>query len=122
MPLTTITITFSNIFILLVSLLIDRSEYEDMIINELLSICLAWTSAGHCYQCNSRNPLCQVFVNATLKIDGTPCNGQCYTRLNRDDEYTIYRGCSWEHGFMNPQTRTSLVLQGNSVWMFCDTA
>jgi hypothetical protein len=83
---------------------------------------LAWTSAGHCYQCNSRNPLCEIYVNATLKIDGTPCNGQCYTRLNRDDEYTIYRGCSWEHGFMNPQARNSLVLEGNSVWMFCDTA
>lgn len=82
---------------------------------------VAWSAAGRCYQCNSRNPLCELYVNATLKIDGTPCNGQCYTRLNRDDESTISRGCSWEHGFMNPQTRNSLILSGNSVWVFCDT-
>lgn len=81
----------------------------------------AWSAAGRCYQCNSRNPLCEIYVNATLQIDGTPCNGQCYTRLNRDDESTISRGCSWEHGFMNPQTQKSLILSGNSVWVFCDT-
>ena len=83
-------------------------------------IYLGLVSAGYCYQCNSRNPLCQIDVNATLKIDATPCNGQCYIRLNRDDEFTIYRGCSWEHGFMTPQERNILVLEGNSVWVFCD--
>ena len=60
-------------------------------------------------------------VNATLKIDGTPCNGQCYTRINRDDEYTIYRGCSWEYGFMSSQTPNTIMIEGNSVWYFCDT-
>jgi hypothetical protein len=60
-------------------------------------------------------------VNATLRIDGTPCNGQCYTRINRDDEYNLYRGCSWEHGFMNSQEPNSLVLEANSVWIFCNT-
>lgn len=78
--------------------------------------------AGRCYQCNSRNPLCGQIANASLKIDSTPCNGQCYTRINRDDEYTLYRGCSWEHGFMKPQERNILILEGNSVWTFCDTA
>ncbi len=60
-------------------------------------------------------------VNAALRIDGTPCNGQCYTRINRDDENTIYRGCSWEHGFMTSQPLNTLILKGNSVWNFCDT-
>jgi hypothetical protein len=89
-------------------------------LNELV-IYLASAAAGYCYQCNSRNPLCGMDVNSTLKIDGTPCNGQCYTRLNRDDEFTIYRGCSWEHGFMTPQRTNILILEGNSVWIFCDT-
>ncbi|CAF4555574.1 unnamed protein product [Rotaria sp. Silwood1] len=79
-------------------------------------------AAGRCYQCNSRNPLCGVNVSATLKIDGTPCNGQCYTRLNRDDQFTLYRGCSWEHGFMNVQDKDLLILEGNSIWVFCDTS
>jgi hypothetical protein len=60
-------------------------------------------------------------VNAALRIDATPCNGQCYTRLNRDDGNTIYRGCSWEYGFMSVQPANTLILQGNSVWTFCDT-
>ncbi|CAF4462725.1 unnamed protein product, partial [Adineta steineri] len=80
------------------------------------------TSAGRCYQCNSRNSLCGITANASLKIDGTPCNGQCYIRLNRDDQFTVYRGCSWEQGFMEPQERNILILKGNSVWMFCDDA
>jgi hypothetical protein len=84
-------------------------------------IYLASASAGYCYQCNSRDPSCEVSVSETLKIDGTPCNGQCYIRLNRDDENTISRGCSWEHGFMTPQERDLLILEGNSVWVFCDT-
>ncbi|CAF3739382.1 unnamed protein product [Rotaria magnacalcarata] len=88
-----------------------------------LSVFINETSAtaGYCYQCNSRNPKCGINVTAELKIDGTPCNGQCYTRLNRDDEFTIYRGCSWEHGFMTEQRRNLLIIQGNSVWVFCDT-
>ncbi|UJR35421.1 hypothetical protein I4U23_028178 [Adineta vaga] len=76
--------------------------------------------SGYCYQCNSRNPLCRIDVNVTLRRDGTPCNGQCYTRINRDDESTIYRGCSWEQGFMNLQKPNSLIIQGNSVWIFCN--
>lgn len=59
-------------------------------------------------------------VPITLRIDGTPCNGQCYTRINRADNL-VYRGCSWEYGFMNPQQPNSVILQGNSVWIFCDT-
>ncbi|CAF3750579.1 unnamed protein product [Rotaria socialis] len=88
-----------------------------------LSVFINETSAtaGYCYQCNSRNPKCGINVTADLKLDGTPCNGQCYTRLNRDDEFTIYRGCSWEHGFMTEQRRNLLIIQGNSVWVFCDT-
>ncbi len=78
--------------------------------------------AGYCYQCNSRNPSCGLDVDPALKIDATPCNGQCYTRVNRDDEGTIYRGCSWEYGFMTPQTPNTPILEGNSVWTFCDTA
>lgn len=61
-------------------------------------------------------------VNAELKRDATPCNGQCYTRINQDDRNTISRGCSWEHGFMSPQEPNTLVVKGNSVWIFCDTA
>ncbi|CAF3025041.1 unnamed protein product [Rotaria socialis] len=79
------------------------------------------TSAGYCYQCNSRNPSCRIDVNTTIRIDATPCNGQCYTRINRDDKNTIYRGCSWEHGFMNHQEPNTLVIEKNSVWIFCDT-
>jgi len=60
-------------------------------------------------------------VSPKLQIDGTPCNGQCYIRLNPDDGYTVSRGCSWEHGFMNPQERNILVLEAHSVWVFCDT-
>ena len=61
-------------------------------------------------------------VNPNLRIDATPCNGQCYTRLNRDDGNTISRGCSWEYGFMTPEAPNSPILKGNSVWMFCDTS
>ncbi|CAF3390158.1 unnamed protein product [Rotaria sp. Silwood1] len=50
---------FFIIFVLSVFLLINETS----------------AAAGHCYQCNSRNPLCGVNVSATLKIDGTPCNG-----------------------------------------------
>jgi len=61
-------------------------------------------------------------VNAELKIDGTPCNGQCYTRLDRDDLNTISRGCSWEYGFMSEEQPNTPIVSGNSVWIFCDTA
>ncbi|CAF1440418.1 unnamed protein product [Adineta ricciae] len=89
----------------------------------ILSLWIEMTlaAAGRCYQCNSRNPLCATIANATLKIDSTPCNGQCYTRLNTNDEFTLSRGCSWEFGFMTPQETDTLVLDGRSVWMFCDT-
>ncbi len=90
------------------------------ILNEFF-IYLASGAAGYCYQCNSRNPSCAITANATLKIDATPCNGQCYIRINRNDELTMYRGCSWEHGFMTPQETNVLILDRNSVWMFCDT-
>lgn len=95
---------------------------KNNIINSIFVVRLAWAAAGRCYQCSSRNLLCGVTVNATLKIDSTPCNGQCYTRLNRNDENTIYRGCSWEHGFMSVQQKNLLILDSNSVWIFCDTA
>jgi len=119
------TTNLANYFLIIFILsVIDKSksiEIMNIDIKMTNSSSLASAAAGHCYQCNSRNPLCELYVNATLKIDGTPCNGQCYIRLNRDDEYTIYRGCSWEHGFINPQERNILVLEGNSVWAFCDT-
>jgi len=78
-------------------------------------------AAGYCYQCNSANPSCRMDVSVNLRVDGTPCNGQCYTRINRAAGSAIYRGCSWEHGFMSRQQPNTIVLQGDSVWMFCDT-
>lgn len=86
-----------------------------------LSIDLCQSAAGRCYQCNSRNSLCGATVNESLKLDSTPCNGQCYTRINRNDENTVYRGCSWEHGFMTAQRTNLLILDAGSVWIFCDT-
>ena len=61
-------------------------------------------------------------VNPVLKRDSTPCNGQCYTRVNNDDAGTISRGCSWEHGFMTVQAANTPIPKGNSVFIFCDTA
>ena len=88
---------------------------------EFFSSIVVSAAAGRCYQCNARNALCGITVNETLKIDGTPCNGQCYTRVNRADEQTVYRGCSWEHGFMTAQDTDALIIDDNSVWLFCDT-
>ncbi|CAF0721958.1 unnamed protein product [Rotaria sordida] len=108
MYLTIITANFAQFFFITFIL------FFSIFINKISA------SAGYCYQCNSRNPLCRIDVNAALKIDGTPCNGQCYTRINRDDGGVISRGCSWEFGFMSPQEPNTLILERNSVWIFCD--
>ncbi|CAF0938830.1 unnamed protein product, partial [Didymodactylos carnosus] len=65
---------------------------------------------------------CGIQVAASLKLDATPCNGQCYTRINRNDNGVIYRGCSWEHGFMTSQPTEVLTFERNSGWVFCDSS
>ena len=82
---------------------------------------LVSSAAGYCYQCNSRNAKCRIDVDPALKRDGTPCNGQCYTRINRDDGNTISRGCSWEHGFMAKKPSYVPTFEKDSMWIFCDT-
>ncbi|CAM4831425.1 unnamed protein product [Rotaria magnacalcarata] len=75
-------------------------------------------SAGWCYQCDSRNPRCGMQIDQTIGIDKTPCNGQCYTYLRKN---ILYRGCSWEHGFMTAQTTFTAVYEKDGLWLFCDT-
>lgn len=32
------------------------------------------------------------------------------------------RGCSWEYGFMSPQTPLTPIYEQDSMWVFCDTS
>ncbi|CAF3757777.1 unnamed protein product [Rotaria sp. Silwood1] len=83
-------------------------------------IFLALAAAGWCYQCDSRNPSCQINVDAVaLANTKTPCNGQCYIRVKSG---LMYRGCSWEYGFMTPQVSFTPIFQHDAMWIFCDTS
>ena len=33
----------------------------------------------------------------------------------------LYRGCSWEHGYMTPQPANAPMYDRDAVWIFCDT-
>jgi len=33
----------------------------------------------------------------------------------------MYRGCSWEHGYMTPLPALTPINDQNAVWVFCDT-
>ncbi|UJR26442.1 hypothetical protein I4U23_007772 [Adineta vaga] len=79
-----------------------------------------WCAAGWCYQCDSRNPNCQLTVDTVaLAYNKVPCNGQCYTRIKGNQ---MFRGCSWEYGFMQRQLPYTLLYEQDAAWIFCDTA
>ncbi|UJR38839.1 hypothetical protein I4U23_031504 [Adineta vaga] len=44
-----------------------------------------------------------------MRIDKTPCNA-------------IYRGCSWEHGFMAPEPTDATIHEKAGIWRFCNTS
>ncbi|CAF1315483.1 unnamed protein product [Rotaria magnacalcarata] len=77
-------------------------------------------ASGWCYQCDSRDPGCQIDLNvlnsAHLRI---PCNGQCYIRVKAS---IMSRGCSWEYGFMTRQIPYTPIYEQEAMWIFCDTA
>ncbi|CAF1354517.1 unnamed protein product [Adineta ricciae] len=75
-------------------------------------------ASGWCYQCDSRNPRCGNKVDPSLSSHKVPCNGQCYTYSYKN---VVYRGCSWEHGFMTRQSVSEPVYDKENVWLFCDT-
>ncbi|CAF1421060.1 unnamed protein product [Adineta ricciae] len=96
----------------------------DFIFIIFLSLCciLHLTSAaaaGWCYQCNSKNPRCGMHIDPSMKVDKTPCNGQCYTYIRKN---IVYRGCSWEHGFMTPQITEYATEEKDGLWRFCNTS
>jgi len=33
----------------------------------------------------------------------------------------MYRGCSWEHGFMEPKVSLTPMFEREALWVFCDT-
>ncbi|CAF0852070.1 unnamed protein product [Adineta steineri] len=96
----------------------EINKCEDML-KECQRFIRASAAAGRCYQCNSNNPRCGQQIDPSKKPDTTPCNGQCYTSIVKN---TVYRGCSWEHGFMKEQVTEITVEEKNRLWSFCDTA
>ncbi|CAF1420149.1 unnamed protein product [Adineta ricciae] len=78
------------------------------------------SAAGWCYQCDYREPNCQLNVDPTAMAHmRVPCNGQCYIRIK---ENQMFRGCSWEYGFMQRKVPYTLIYEQEAVWIFCDTA
>jgi hypothetical protein len=53
----------------------------------LVCLCLASAAAGWCHQCNSRNPRCGINIDPSMKVDMTPCNGQCYTYMRKNSKH-----------------------------------
>jgi hypothetical protein len=73
-----------------------------------------------------------------MAYNKVPCNGQCYVRVKDNcmsfknstvvillffinDFVVMYRGCSWEHGFMEPQVSLTPMFEREALWVFCDT-
>ncbi len=96
-------------------------------------------AAGWCYQCDSRNPGCQVDLDeVVMAYNKVPCNGQCYVCVKDNcmsfknsvsvillfflnDFVVMYRGCSWEYGFTEPQVSLTPMFEQETIWVFCDT-
>jgi hypothetical protein len=67
-----------------------------------------------------------------------PCNGQCYVRVKDGCMFftkkaisvnssvcfsvVMYRGCSWEYGFMTRQLAWTPIYDQGATWVFCDTS